>query len=55
MPFAAIAIRETFIPPAVEPAIAPINIAATSTTRAAIGHRSKSVVLYPVVVIIEAT
>ena len=54
-PLTAITIREVFIPPAVEPAIAPININTTRTVTAVIGQTLKSVVEYPVVVMIEAT
>ena len=48
-------IRETLIPPAVEPAQPPINIKSKSNTCGNIPHKPKSTVEYPVVVIIEDT
>ena len=53
--FAPIRMRETFMPPPVLPAQAPMNISSTSTSRDVWGHRSKSVVAKPVVVMMEAT
>ena len=54
-PLIAIIIREVFIPPAVEPAMPPMNMSTISMLIAVMGHKLKSVVEYPVVVIIEAT
>ena len=53
--FSKIRIRETFIPPLVLPAQAPINISVTNRVLDKAGQRSKSVVAYPVVVIMEPT
>ena len=46
---------DTFSPPPVEPAQAPMNIRIKSTVLEAVGQRSKSVVAKPVVVITDAT
>ena len=48
-------ILDTFNPPAVEPAMPPTNIKMIKTVAIPTGHIAKSVVLYPVVVIIDAT
>ena len=42
--------RESLIPPAVEPAQAPVNIIITSAIRQNVGHMAKSTVAKPVVV-----
>ena len=47
--------REHFMPPPVEPAHAPMNISSTSRARLNVGHRSKSTVEKPVVVMMDAT
>ena len=47
--------RETFIPPPVLPAHAPINISHTSTVLDSVGHRLKSFTTNPVVEIMDAT
>ena len=48
-------IRDTLIPPPVLPAQAPINISITSSVLEICGQTLKSVVPYPVVVIMEPT
>ena len=48
-------IRDTFIPPPVLPAQAPININRTMTVLLVWDHKSKSAVAKPVVVIMEPT
>ena len=50
-----ITIRDTLIPPAVEPAQPPINISSNRMFLESEGHKLKSVVAYPVVDIMEAT
>ena len=55
MPLNRIIIRDTLIPPPVLPAQAPININMTRIVREISGHPLKSVVAYPVVVMIEPT
>lgn len=55
MDFTAITHRETFIPPPVLPAQAPINMSRVNIPFENSGHLSKSVVEKPVVVIIEPT
>ena len=47
--FSRMMIRETFIPPPVEPAHPPMNISSTRIQRESSGHRSKSQVENPVV------
>ena len=47
--------RDTLIPPPVLPAQAPTNISITRIIWDVFGHRAKSVVVKPAVVIIEAT
>ena len=47
--------RETLMPPPVLPAQAPMNISSTRMVRLVCGHRSKSMVENPVVVMIDAT
>ena len=47
--------RLTLIPPPVLPAQAPMNISTTSTSLDRVGHRSKSQLEKPVVVIMEPT
>ena len=44
------AIRDILIPPEVEPAQPPVNISITSAMRQKVGHRAKSTVAKPVVV-----
>ena len=46
--------RETLTPPAVEPAQPPTNMSSSSTAFENIGHRLKSALAKPVVVITEA-
>ena len=53
--FAPITMRDTFMPPAVLPAQAPMNIRSTMIVRAVCGHRSKSTVENPVVEMMELT
>ena len=53
--FTNITIRETFSPPAVDPAQEPINISIKSIVLEKGCHKSKSTVAYPVVVIIDET
>ena len=44
------ATRDILMPPEVEPAQAPVNISITSAMRQKVGHREKSTVAKPVVV-----
>ena len=53
--FTIMTIRDTFIPPPVLPAHAPMNIRSTRICLENSGNKLKSVVLYPVVVIIDPT
>ena len=46
---------ETFMPPPVEPALAPMTIRHSSMVLEKLGHRSKSVVAKPVVVMMLET
>ena len=52
---ATIIIRDTLIPPPVEPALAPTNISKNKMILEKVGHRLKSQLEYPVVVIIDPT
>ncbi len=55
MPFTMMIMRDTFMPPPVEPAQAPMNIMVTSSTLEKLGHRSKSAVTKPVVEMTDDT